>query len=123
MNHSAESPSDYIDMQRLLPWQTRQPTVPLFEADLSEADILRVVDQEIYHEPSEPLSMLAEHYFFRSYRIPNYSLGRPLPILTVRLPTQKDRVQWEGMLEAIEDKALRNAIRLVSGKGVLEGLA
>jgi hypothetical protein len=48
-------------------------------------------------------------------------LPRPLPVLTIRLPTEMDRVYFEEKLDSL-DTELKDAVRLVVGRRRLEQL-
>jgi hypothetical protein len=96
----------------VLPWQTTQPTAPLLEIDVTETH-LRYLEQL----PRFPLSAIVESVFEYS----DVDSPSPLPVLTIRLPTDEDRLRYEEGLVQL-DEELRRSVRLVSGERRLEEL-
>lgn len=81
---------EHLEDTMFLPWGTKQPTAPLLEVDVTERS-LQARWEESTREGESPLQGLASNMF-------SYLGGaHPLPILTIRLPTEKHRLH-ESML-------------------------
>jgi hypothetical protein len=103
-------------IRQVLPWLTTQPTSPLLEVDLVDENV------EILKRRWGPTRLrLFLQTMFDCTIIHPSPLPRPLPILTVRLPTELDRLYFEEKLDSLGTE-VKDAVRLVVGRRRLEEL-
>lgn len=92
-------------------WHTIQPTHPLLEIDLIEANDL-----------DSALGEIVTQFFYSLKRATRRHPFGPLPTLTIRLPSEDDRsrltqkLSYYEAMESIFDPRMKDAVRLVVGE-------